>query len=159
MGSLATQYMLKPARHPPPMPDGWGCQQPPLPMAQAARLPPPDFNSNPSHRIDAYLRSGRAAFGDEGFQNCAQVRDRGSGVGSGKLCRGSKSRLSETILMSRTVQETRHADKTLVCFDSGSSPPINATLTVRATNGGTLHRSCWLSEVPVPLQNPGAGRS
>ena len=151
-GSPATQYMLN-MQGTPAMPNGWDCQQPPYTNGASCTIAAADFNSNPSHRIDAYLSIPTSGFGDEGFQNCAQVRIGDQVVGSADCVEIEEPPVETIFDVSKQCKETspRQTFSPSIWFQ-----PYQCTLTV-ATNGAPFTGPLWLSEDLSFGQNPGAG--
>ena len=150
-GSPATQYMLN-MQGTPAMPNGWDCQQPPYTNGASCTIAAADFNANPSHRIDAYLSIPTSAFGDEGFENCAQVRIGDQVVGAAECVEVEQPPVETVFDVSKQCKEAgpRQTFGSSVWFQ-----PYQCTLTV-ATNA-PFTGPLWLSENLSFGQNSGAG--
>ncbi|MDO6456256.1 peptidoglycan-binding domain-containing protein [Celeribacter halophilus] len=150
-GSPATQYMLN-MQGTPAMPNGWGCQQPPYTNGASCTIAAVDFNTNPSHRIDAYLSIPVSEFGDEGFQNCAQVRIGDQVVGAAECVEVEQPPVETVFDVTKQCKEAgpRQTFGSSVWFQ-----PYQCTLTV-ATNA-PFTGPLWLSEALSFGQNSGAG--
>ncbi|WP_417255014.1 peptidoglycan-binding domain-containing protein [Celeribacter sp.] len=151
-GSPATQYMLN-MQGTPAMPNGWDCQQPPYTNGASCTIAAADYNANPSHRIDAYLSIPTGAFGDEGFENCAQVRIGDQVVGAADCVEVDQPPVETVFDVSKQCKESgpRQTFGSSVWFQ-----PYQCTLTV-ATNGAPFTGPLWLSEALSFGQNSGAG--
>jgi hypothetical protein len=151
-GSPATQYMLN-MQGAPAMPNGWDCQQPPYANGASCTIAAADFNANPSHRIDAYLSIPTSTFGDEGFENCAQVRIGDQVVGVADCVEVDQPPVETVFDVSKQCKEAgpRQTFGPSVWFQ-----PYQCTLTV-GTNGAPFAGPLWLSEDLSFGQNSGAG--
>jgi hypothetical protein len=151
-GNAASQYILN-LQGTPAMPNGWDCQQPPFTSGASCTIAAADFNTNPSHRIDAYLSIPTAGFEKEGFQNCAQVRIGDQIVGSADCVEVEQPPVETTFDGDKYCKE---AGPRQVFGSSIWFQPYQCTLTV-TTNGAPFTGPLWLSEDLSFGQNPGAG--